>query len=347
MRLPGAEQWIENVVFLESKGKVGENGIDVPLPVYSRRLQESVKTGDADIPPSWFLEGMAIVLAADPKFLHADSYRSWLLEDRRWLRSEMKKRWNESDPTVACFAAVLLQDDPDDSLAASVMASVLVDEPNAAERIGALCTQVLEDDEKDEDALWICASVAREVKLLGLAIQCLEKIQFSSNEERAHAVRETLRSLMNEWSLERAEILLRQQQYEEVVSLLGDLDPRDRSPYAWFLTGQAQQGMGLFSISKASLVKAIESGYQTPEAYNDLAIAYYIEENFVQALQVAEDGLARFPEEPRLLYNRLVFALQTGRTEEAQESLNRLRNVEISDPELRKSVDEILSDREV
>lgn len=334
--LPHSKEWLDELSFLEQKNA------EIPLPAYTPHLIEVMKTVQEEhLPWMLFVEGMLIVLAANPDFIYADVYRNWLLQDEKILpslRHTMNELADSGNAMAFPYAHALYAQQPDPETAAALAFLYLTegDEQNArffAEHtkgnnpvaMARLLTvyQRLEDDDKTGQML---------TRLI------------EENAPGTEFYRSQLRVLQQKVAEKEAEEALRKNDFHAAVRTIDDLGETLLTGRLFYLRGTAQQGLGFFEASIRDLVHAIEEEFGPPEVYNDLSIAYYLTGAHEEAIQTLQEGLAKTKHDERMLYNLFVYAIQSDRTDIALEALETLRQIEITDPQIRADIDRIIAE---
>lgn len=335
--LPDKKRWLESLSFLEQK-----DGLE-PLPVYTPNLIEVMKTGsEENLPWTLFVEGMLILLAADPDFAHAQAYREKLSSDPALLpliRQRLDELAELRHPLAFPFAVGLYAMAPDQKTAALLSALYLSEDPEESLRLFDAAKST-----DDPEALKRLLPVARQLKpeeterlLAGL----IEK-----DPAGAQLYRGQLHVLQQERALTEAQKALEREDFHRVIEIADDIGETLRTPELTALRGTANQGLGLFDASIRDLEEAIQKGAASPERYNDLSIAYYLTGDAEQAIETLLEGIRILGEDERMRYNLFVYGMQTDRTDLAAESLEKLRQMHIRDPQIRQDLARIFTSPE-
>lgn len=338
IRLPEKEAWLAELSFLERVNN------PVPMPVYTPHLIEIMKTTQEEaLPWTLFVEGMVILLAADPDFRYAKEYKDQLKQDPAVLaalREKMQDLADANHPMAFPFALTLYTIE-EDAVSASILAALF-----------------LPFDEKTAHRMSLVAETTDESFVLARLLPVYQQLQMDKKREALltkllaldapgdELYRRQLHQLQQNRIEQQAEAALSREDFHETVRQVDDAGEAMRSGKMYALRGLANQGLGLFDASIRDLEQAIDKQYETPELLNDLSIAYYLTGQAEEAISVLEEGIQKHGTDERLLYNLFVYAIQTDRTDLAVETLETLRSIEISDPQIRSDVERITGNNE-
>ncbi len=334
IQLPNREDWLRELSFLEQKKE------DLPLPVYTPHLIEVMKTVKEDhLPWSLFVEGMVILLAADPDFIHGKTYRERLESDPQLL-SVLREKMNElaetHHPLALPYALTLFRMEEEPQAASALAFYLAASSP-------ALALQLADQaaESRDPVVLHRVLSVYNRIGQTARQEEVLQRLieEHAPGEEMYRA---QLSSLQRQKAEEETEAALRKEDFHQAINAVDQVGEMDRTGRLYALRGTANQGLGLFQASIHDFLQALDRGYSTPEIYNDLSIAYYLTGNTEEAIRTLQEGLEKVGEEERMLYNLLVYAIQADRTELAVDTLNKLKDRDIADPRIREDVEKIL-----
>lgn len=346
---PDRTSVLDSLSFLEWKDstRFRELHIDpVPMPVPTDALIECMKTSHS-VPAELYIEGMLLLLAADPEFVHAEAYREILSQDKKMIRTIADRALDKiagNDRTALSDAIAVLEIDPESATAqaALVWGYAAIDPMLYEKEIRFLSDSFYQNENASEKAKIRMAHFYFQADEIDRAENLLTSITYDNermpSEEELH--------LLNRIRIRKREkegqILLNRQEFEKVIDELASIYPEEKTARIHFLIGEAQQGMGAFKQSIASLETAIELGIEEADAYNDLSIAHYLLSDYRNAIQVAEMARERFGNNERILYNLLVYYLQDESVDKATKVFETLRMMEIRDPEIRKSLESLM-----
>ena len=69
---------------------------------------------------------------------------------------------------------------------------------------------------------------------------------------------------------------------------------------------------------------SLREGAEFRELYNDYAISLYLNKEIEKALTLIREGLKKYPEDPRLSYNKIQINLSLGNIAEAKKDIDNL-----------------------
>lgn len=350
---PNRDAVLDELSFLEWKDHRLFESLSVdpaPMPILTGKLIERMKSGEeSEIPPGLYIEGMVLLLAADPDFPHADTYRAILSRDPGMiaaLKEQMMTMFREKDTSAFLYALALVSLVPEDSTVTAVLAQGLFtwDGINAHDDISHLLRIVREDRSSSAETNLIAASAAMAIGDMALGEHLLEDVRSTDAQQEREVAEQMLADIRRDQRIDSARQAMNRQDFEGAIRLIMEVSKADRTALDFFLLGESQQGLGLFVQSIENLARAIDMGCEEKDAYNDLSIAYYLSNRFDEAIDVAEWGLNLWPNDEKLMFNQLIYLLQADRVEEARTILDQLRAMEIEDEEIRESLEEMLDE---
>ena len=345
---PYRERILEELSFLEWTDTRLFESVEakpVPMPVRTDALIQQMKQAD-ELPPALYLEGMVLLLSADPDFVHADTYRRILSKEKgvaaALSRRAFEWRVEEDNLRALSYALTAFQLNPNDSLAKALIAVLYAEDgSNHSPAIRRLSEEVALDEAAEPDSRELIARLYFAQGDYARAESVLSRIVYEKGSERPASTSELLREIRNKKYEQEARYALNRGDYQAVIDDLHDMDPEEKTGETWFHLAQAHQGLGDFSNSIPLMENAISGGYIHVDAYNDLSIAHYMSGNLEDAIHVSLRARELFGDDERVLYNLLIYRLQQEAYEEAQELLEKLQAMNIADPEIRKSLDSL------
>lgn len=348
--LPERKEALNELSFLDWKDPALFHalGIEpVPMPVRTDRLIVLMKqTKDDVIPSAFYIEGMILLLAADPNFPHAAAYRSILAkeEDHIARMEETVQKLAESDDPNLIPLAIYLLSISKNSVAAAILARYYAQLDPRLYRgsILSLVERIVNAPNPSADDKQIAANLLFIVGEMDRAEHILEEIAYDPKTPAPEDASEMLHSIRVEKAVRSAKEALNQQRYEEVIGELTALSPADRNDIVYFLLAEAQQGLGLYRQSIGNFEKAIELGIEDIDAFNDLSIAHYLTDDVEAAVRVLEEARVRFGNDERILYNLMIYKMQLNELDEANQIYEKLLRMDIRDPEIKRSLEEFL-----
>ena len=146
----------------------------------------------------------------------------------------------------------------------------------------------------------------------------------TDSETAKEEVREKLAEINDNAEIEEALYYIGKSNYNEaVMKLTGILSQRKRAD-AYYYLGVAYQNLGQYENSIMAFQNGINEGADFREAYNDYAISLYMNKEVEKALTVIQEGLKKYPEDPRLIYNKIQINLSLGNIKQAKDDIDNL-----------------------
>ena len=83
---------------------------------------------------------------------------------------------------------------------------------------------------------------------------------------------------------------------------------------------------------------ALNAGAEFRELYNDYAVSLFLNERQIDALEIIEEGLEKYPQDPRLVYNKIQVNLTLGNIGRAREDIDELLSYDDLTDEIRSNL---------
>ena len=83
---------------------------------------------------------------------------------------------------------------------------------------------------------------------------------------------------------------------------------------------------------------SLDAGAEFRELYNDYAISLYLNDRQLDALSIIAEGLEKFPQDPRLVYNKIQINLTLGNIGKAKEDIDELLTYDDLTDEIRANL---------
>ena len=93
-----------------------------------------------------------------------------------------------------------------------------------------------------------------------------------------------------------------------------------------------------------AFANAIKEHAEFRELYNDYAISLYMNKEDDKALEIIEEGLEKYPEDPRLIYNKIQINLSMGNIKQAKKDIDNLLTYDDLSDEIRYNLN-VISDQ--
>ncbi|MDU2565764.1 MAG: tetratricopeptide repeat protein [Anaerococcus sp.] len=348
-------KFTNNLAYLDLKESADYELLnDLPLPIYVSDMQSGILTGQmADkIDVENFLQGMLINIGADPEFIHNEEYKSIIahyIPDVSKYTASISLNIADEDIGKALLllrAGYLLN--PLDNYNAYLYARLLW--PRAYE---------VEDKFKDDfirESLEILQSILNKDNNFAIAYYELGNIYANLGEyvksrnyynnalrktdtdEACNEIRDRLSEINDNAEIEEALYFIGKGNYNEaIIKLTGLLSNKKRAD-AYYYLGVAYQNIEQYENSIMAFENSLDSGAEFREIYNDYAISLYVSGKEIEALDLIDEGLLKYPSDPRLAYNKIQINLTLGNLSRAKEDIEELLTFDDLSDEIRANL---------
>lgn len=348
-------KFTNNLAYLDLKESADYELLnDLPLPIYVSDMQSGILTGQmADkIDVENFLQGMLINIGADPEFIHNEEYKSIIahyIPDVSKYTASISLNIADEDIGKALLllrAGYLLN--PLDNYNAYLYARLLW--PRAYE---------VEDKFKDDfirESLEILQSILNKDNNFAIAYYELGNIYANLGEyvksrnyynnalrktdtdEACNEIRDRLSEINDNAEIEEALYFIGKGNYNEaIIKLTGLLSNKKRAD-AYYYLGVAYQNIEQYENSIMAFENSLDSGAEFRELYNDYAISLYVSGKEIEALDLIDEGLLKYPSDPRLAYNKIQINLTLGNLSRAKEDIEELLTFDDLSDEIRANL---------
>ncbi|WP_394271501.1 tetratricopeptide repeat protein, partial [Anaerococcus nagyae] len=348
-------KFTNNLAYLDLKESADYELLnDLPLPIYVSDMQSGILTGQmADkIDVENFLQGMLINIGADPEFIHNEEYKSIIahyIPDVSKYTASISLNIADEDIDKALLllrAGYLLN--PLDNYNAYLYARLLW--PRAYE---------VEDKFKDDfirESLEILQSILNKDNNFAIAYYELGNIYANLGEyvksrnyynnalrktdtdEACNEIRDRLSEINDNAEIEEALYFIGKGNYNEaIIKLTGLLSNKKRAD-AYYYLGVAYQNIEQYENSIMAFENSLDSGAEFRELYNDYAISLYVSGKEIEALDLIDEGLLKYPSDPRLAYNKIQINLTLGNLSRAKEDIEELLTFDDLSDEIRANL---------
>ena len=338
---------------LKEESKV-EDLKETPLPIYIDDMKEGIETGDfaKEINLEIILEAMLLNIAIDKDFIFKEAYIKILkkyLKDIGGFAANKSIHYEKDNKTKALLVAragYLL--DPNNKYNSYLYARLLwqlayeVDE-NLESSFIKEALKILQDILKIDDKFQlsyyelgnIYANLGEYIKARSYYNNAL---RFTEEETAKNEIRNKLISIEDNAEIEQALYYIGKSQYNEAIKTLSKLLSNTKRADAYYYLGVAYQNLGQYEDSIKAFEKSLDHGANFRELYNDYSISLYLYKEEIRALSIIEEGLRKYPQDPRMTYNKIQINLVIGNTAKAREDLEELLTYDDLTDELRENL---------
>lgn len=331
----------ENLAYLDLKETSDYPVLaDIPLPIYVDDIQSGIMTGSMSekIELENFLDGMLINIGADQDFLHNEEYKVILTQ----FLDDISRYASSKAIAVADFdinkALLLLRGgyilNPADNYNAYLYARFLW--PRAYEVENKykddfirealdILQKTLVKDENFAISYYelgnIYANLGEYIKARNFYNNALQKTEAPEAQDE---IRDKLTEINDNAEIEESLYFIGKGDYNSAIKKLTGLLSNKKRADAYYYLGVAYQNIGQYENSIMAFENSLDTGAEFRELYNDYAISLYLSDRQVDALSVIAEGLEKFPQDPRLTYNKIQINLTLGNIGKAKEDIDEL-----------------------
>ena len=348
-------KFTNNLAYLDLKESADYDLLnDLPLPIYVSDMQSGILSGNMDenIDLENFLQGMLINIGADPDFIHTEEYKSIISH----YISNVSKYTASTSLNVADQdinkALLLLRSgfllNPADNYNAYLFARLLW--PRAFE---------VEDDFKEDfirESLDILQEILNKNENFAIAYYELGNIytnlgeyikarnyynnalQKTNTDEARNEIRDKLTEISDNAEIEESLYFIGKGYYNEAIKKLTGLLSNKKRADAYYYLGVAYQNIEQYENSIMAFENSLDAGADFRELYNDYAISLYASGKEIEAISIIDEGLTKYPSDPRLTYNKIQINLKLGNFKKAREDIEDLLTFDDLSDEIRSNL---------
>lgn len=348
-------KFTSNLAYLDLKDSADFDILkDLPLPIYVDDFSTGIMSGQMDerIELDNFLQGMLINIGADPEFLHTEEYKTALLN----YLSDVNKYATSKALAVADDdinkALLLLRGgyilNPTDNYNAYIYARFLwpmayeaddkIKDDFIREALDIL-QKTISNDENFAISYYelgnIYANLGEYIKARNYYNKALTK---TDSDEAMNEIRDKLTEINDNAEVEEALYLIGKSDYNgAIIKLTGLLSTKKRAD-AYYYLAVAYQNIGQYENSIMAFNNSLDQGAEFREVYNDFAISLHMVGKEIEALNIINEGLDKFPADPRLTYNKIQINLMLGNIGKAREDIEELLTYDDLSDEIRANL---------
>ncbi|WP_297280974.1 lipopolysaccharide assembly protein LapB [uncultured Anaerococcus sp.] len=348
-------KFTNNLAYLDLKEDADYDLLnDLPLPIYVNDMQEGILSGSMDekINLENFLQGMLINIGADPDFIHAEEYKSILanyIADISKYTSSTALNFADEDINKALLllrAGYILN--PSDNYNAYLFARLLWPrafevENEFKEDFIRQALDILQDIlNKDDDFAIAYYELGNIYTNLGEYIKARnyynKALQKTVADEARDEIRDKLTEINDNAEIEESLYFIGKGNYNEAIKKLTGLLSNKKRADAYYYLGVAYQNIEQYENSIMAFENSLDAGAEFRELYNDYAISLYASGRHIEALTLIDEGLAKYPSDPRLAYNKIQINLTLGNYPKAKEEIDELLSFDDLSDEIRENL---------
>lgn len=334
-------KYTDRLAYIELKEEsTNEDLKGISLPIYIEDMKEGIQTGEfaSEINLEIILEAMLLNLAIDPNFIYRNQYEKVL---KKYLKNigdytaNKSVNYEEKDKTKALLMArsgYILNSE--NKYNAYLYARLLW--PLAYEDEGEyqndfvkeslrILQEILKQDEEFKLSYYelgnIYANLGEYIKARSYYNKAL---RLTDDEMAKNDIRNKILSIDDNAEIESALYYIGKSNYNEAVRTLTKLLSKTKRADAYYYLGVAYQNLGQYENSVMSFENSLDLNADFRELYNDFAISLYLNKKEIEALSIINQGLKKYPQDPRMTYNKIQINLVLGNIEKAKEDIDEL-----------------------
>lgn len=146
----------------------------------------------------------------------------------------------------------------------------------------------------------------------------------TEDEAAKEEIRNKLEEVDDNAEIEEALYYIGKGNNDMAIKILTKLLSKTTRADAYYYLGVAYQNLALYENSILAFQNSLDKGGEFRQLYNDYAVSLYAADRQIDALEIIDQGLEIFPEDPRLTYNKIQINLAIGNINKAKEDLNNM-----------------------
>lgn len=334
-------KYTDRLAYIELKEDSTNHDLkDISLPIYMEDMKEGIETGDfaSEINLEIILEAMLLNIAIDPDFIYREAYEKILNKYLKSLGDYTANKainYEENDKTKALLLArsgYIL--DPSNKYNAYLYARFLW--PLAYEDDGEYqsllvkeASRILQEQlNQDEDFKLSYYELGNIYANLGEYIKARSyynnALRLTDDEMAKNDIRNKLLTIDDNAEIEQALYYIGKSNYNEAVRTLTKLLSKTKRADAYYYLGVAYQNLGQYENSILAFENSLDLNADFRELYNDYSISLYLNKEEIEALSIINEGLKKYPQDPRMTYNKIQINLVLGNKEKAKSDIEEL-----------------------
>ena len=325
---------------------------DLVLPVYIDDMKTGIMTGQMqeEISLEKFLDGMIINIGVDPDFIHADEYKvilnKYITDISKYTASKALAS-DDSDKSLLFLRGGYILS-PEDNYNSYLYARYLwpiafsLEEENADQFVKESLKILQDIIARDNDFAIAYYELGNIYKNLGEYIKARiyynNALQKTDSPEAMDEIRDKLTEINDNAEIEEALYFIGKSRYDDAIKKLTGLLSNKKRADAYYYLGVAYQNIGQYDNSIMAFENALDAGADFREVYNDYGVSLYLREKPYDALSIIEEGLGKYPSDPRLTYNKIQINLIIGNINKAKEDIEELLTFDDLSDEIRHNL---------
>lgn len=329
----------DNLAYIELKEVAKHEDLSgLSLSIYIEDMKEGIKSGDFanNINLDLIFEAMIINLAIDFDFIYKDAYikalNNYIKDLGAYATDKIIKEANPNKALLLARGFYLLE--RENNFAAYLYAKLLwpkayEEESEYKDDFVREALRILQEAiGRDEDFAIgfyelgnIYANLGEYIKARSYYKNALRKTE---DELAKEEIRNKIEAVDDNAEIEESLYFIGKSDYSKAVDVLSKLLTKVKRADAYYYLGVAYQNMGLYENSIMAFENSLDLNADFRELYNDYAISLYLNKEELEAIKIIKQGLEKYPQDPRMTYNKIQINLVLGNLSKAKEDIEEL-----------------------
>ena len=320
-----------------------------PLALYTEDLSENVINGEFEnkINLDIILDGLIMNLAIDKDFKYKDAYikiiENYIKNIGAYATQKaLKNLENKTEKSLLLLRGAYIIN-PFDKYNAYNYARILwpkaYEDTEYKDEFIKESLRILQDIiSQDEDFPLSYYELGNIYANLGEYIKARSyyenALQRTKDIEAQNEIRDKIKMIFDNAEIEEGLYYIGKGNFDKAIQILTRLLSKTKRADAYYYLGVAYQNVGQYENSILAFENSLEKGGEFRELYNDYSISLYAIEKPIDAIEIINQGLKKYPEDPRMIYNRLQINLSLNNINKAKEDIENLESYDDLSDEL-------------
>lgn len=310
---------------------------DLPLPIILDELVEGFSTADFEneVNLIYIINGILYNIGVDPDFIYINDYKdilSKVLEkpSEFALSKAIKTAEKDKEKSLIYSRAAYILDEKNELTAYNyarllwTLEDVKDEERHVfVEEAVRILERILHYNDQDPLANYELGNIARATGDFIKANSYYKRVlTYSDNEDLKEDVRDSIKKIEPDVAVQDSIYYINKMNYPRAINTL--MEARKNSsrydiPYYLAISYMNQENP---QMAELFFEEALDKGADFANLYTDLVYTKYLLKKDIEALEIANEALEKYPAEIKLRYNRAIILISMGRKEKAIEDLD-------------------------
>lgn len=331
----------------------------VPLALYTDDMSENIISGEFEnrIKLDVILDGLIINLAIDPDFKYKESYIKIIENYIKKIGAYTSQKALKMGDKKAQKALLLLRGgyiiNPFDKYNAYNYARLLW--PKAYEDTEfkdefikeaiRILQEIISQDENFPLSYYELGNIYQNLGEYIKARSYFENaLQRTEDPDAQNEIREKIQTIFDNAEVEESLYYIGKGNYDKAIGILTRLLSKTKRADAYYYLGVSYLNVGQYENSNLAFENSLENGGEFRQLYNDYAISLYALNKKIEAIEIINQGLKKYPEDPRMVYNRIQINIDLGNLKKAKDDIDNLETYDDLSDELSRNL-QIIKDQ--